>query len=313
VLRVKRGAGKRRVLVTGANSQLGLELQLKAPARVEVIALDRRALDLAEPQAIRDAVTAARADWIINAAAYTGVDRAESEPEAAFRINRDAVRALAEATADGATRLLHISTDFVFDGAKSSPYLPGDATNPLSVYGASKLAGERAALEGSGGSAVIVRTAWLHSEHRHNFVRTVLRLLRERTELLVVADQVGTPTSAATLAKSLWKMIGDGVEPGSTWHATDAGAASWYDFAVAVREMARGRRKLAPVLPITTAEYPTAARRPAYSVLEKSATWARYGVAPHWRDALAPVVEAALGRRKQKKKSATRKSRKKEQ
>ena len=285
----------RRVVVTGAGGQLGVELLRRIPEGVEATGLDRSALDLADRDAVLATMQRIEPAAIINAGAYTAVDRAETESEAAYRANAEGPRHLAAAAAAVGARLLHVSTDFVFDGRKSSPYMPDDATAPLGVYGASKLAGEQAVHETAGVDALIVRTGWVYSAHGQNFVRTMLRVMRERPEVRVVADQVGTPTSTATLAETLWTLLGREA-PAGTYHCSDAGAASWYDFACAIRELAQAHsgEKLAPVQPIATADYPTPARRPAYSVLDKTAPWAITGAAPHWREPLRAVIETLL-------------------
>lgn len=281
----------RKVLVTGARGQLGTEVALNCPAGIALTTVDRTQLDIADEAAVRRAIDELRPDAIINCAAYTAVDRAESERDAAFRINQDGSRALAQAAQRTGARLVHVSTDFVFDGRKSSPYLPDDPTQPLGAYGASKLAGERAVRDAAGETALIVRTGWVYSAHGNNFVKTMLRLMQERPELCVVADQVGTPTSATSLARALWALLAKDA-PAGTYHYSDAGAASWYDLACAVRELALPHlaRTPAPILPIRTQDYPTPAQRPAYSVLDKSATWALIGSSRHWREPLAEVV-----------------------
>lgn len=285
----------RRYIVTGAQGQLGVELLRRAPADVEVVGLDRTTLDIGDGAAVLATMQKLQPTAIINAGAYTAVDRAESEPDAAYRANAEGPRHLATAAAAVGARLLQISTDFVFDGRKSSPYRPDDATAPLGVYGASKLAGEQAVRETAGADALIVRTAWVYAAHGQNFVKTLLRVMRARPEVRVVADQVGTPTSTATLAETAWTLL-DRDTPAGTYHCSDAGVASWYDFACAIRELAqaRGGETLAPVLPIATCDYPTPARRPAYSVLDKTTTWAITGPAPHWREPLRAVIDALI-------------------
>jgi dTDP-4-dehydrorhamnose reductase len=286
----------RRVVVTGAGGQLGVELLQRAPENVEVIAMDRATLDIGDAAAVLASILDLRPAVIVNAGAYTAVDRAESEADAAYRANAAGPRHLAAAAAAVSARLLHVSTDFVFDGRKSSPYGPDDATAPLGVYGASKLAGEQAVRDTAGVDALIVRTGWVYSAHGQNFVKTMLRVMRERPEVRVVADQIGTPTSTATLADTLWTLLERNAAAG-IYHCSDAGAASWYDFACAIRELAQARNgeKLAPVVPITTSDYPTPARRPAYSVLDKTATWSITGPAPHWRESLRTAIETLLG------------------
>lgn len=227
-------------------------------------------------------------DVIVNAAAYTAVDKAESEEDTAFAVNAIAVGHLAAATRRVGARFVHVSTDFVFDGLSGVPYAPDAATGPLGVYGRSKLAGEQAA----GKDALIVRTAWVYAPNGGNFVRTMLRLMTERPEVRVVGDQIGTPTYAPGLAAALWTMALKGAK--GIHHYTDAGVCSWYDFAVAIQEEAMGAgllTKAVPIIPITTADYPTPARRPHYSVLDKTSTFAILdGPAPHWRDNLRRMM-----------------------
>ncbi|MBP6381367.1 MAG: dTDP-4-dehydrorhamnose reductase [Pseudomonadales bacterium] len=282
-----------KVLVTGANGQVGWELARRVPAGVTLDATDRTLLDIAADDA-GACVLARRPDVIINAAAYTAVDRAESEAALAHRVNAQGAGAVARAARELGARLVHVSTDFVFDGSASRPYAPDCTPAPRGAYGASKLAGERRVLEESAGSAVIVRTAWVYSAHGGNFVKTMLRLMRERERVAVVADQVGTPTWAGLLAGALWELA---LRPdvGGILHWTDLGVASWYDFAVAIQEEALARgllQRAVPVEPIRTEDYPTPACRPAYSVLDKSATLAALA-APrlHWRAALREMLD----------------------
>jgi dTDP-4-dehydrorhamnose reductase len=280
-----------KVLIVGAGGQLGQALLAAPPHAWSVTALTRQDLDIAQAEAVALAVGHAAPDLIINAAAYTAVDLAESEPELAFRVNRDGPLNLARAAADTDARIIHISTDFVFDGRSSRPYRPDDAAAPLGVYGASKLAGEEA-LRASAAKALIVRSAWLYASTGRNFLLTMLRLMRERGEVRVVADQVGSPTSATSLAAALWRLARLRAE--GVMHFTDAGVASWYDFACAIAEQGQrlGRLAKAPtVLPIATEDYPTAAVRPPFSVLDCRETWRLLeGPAPHWRASLADAM-----------------------
>lgn len=283
-----------KVLVTGAAGQLGRAVTGSCPARVEVVALDKSGLDLTDAAAVRRCLETIRPQVVINAAAFTAVDRAESEPGAAHAANAEAPGHLAAACVLTRARLIHVSTDFVFDGTRGTPYAPDATTAPLGVYGATKAEGERRIAATDGLAFRIVRTAWVHGPAGHNFVLRMLELFRTRNDLRVVCDQVGTPTSVLTLAPLLWWLAGDD-GPSGILHFTDAGVASWYDFAVAIHEegVARG---LAPadvrIVPVSTAQYPTPARRPAYSVLDKSATWARYPGTPlHWRVALRKVLD----------------------
>lgn len=278
----------RTVLVTGANGQLGQALTVAAPTHYKIIALSHRQLDITDRAAVLDRVSKLKPDWVINAAAYTAVDRAEQEVEPAFAVNGQAPGYLAEALANTGGRLLQVSTDFVFDGQRSTPYPPEATPNPLNVYGESKLMGEQAVQDRLGERALIVRTAWVYNGTHRNFVTTMLRLMGERQEVRVVADQVGTPTATITLANTLWRGLSQDWR--GIYHATDAGVASWYDFAVAIQHYGRQLNLLersVPIVPITTAEFPTAARRPAYSVLDKSHTWQQIQTLPtHWQQAL---------------------------
>lgn len=282
-----------RVLLLGPTGQLGGELSRAAPPQHELIAVPELELDLRDAAALQRLVAALRPALVINAAAYTDVDRAEAQPELARAINAAAVRTLARALAEVEGRLLHVSTDYVFDGLRGSPYPPDAPTAPLNVYGASKREGERHALELLGDRATVVRTAWLYAARGRNFVQTMLRLLRERPRVEVVDDQLGTPTWARSLAEALWQLA-ERPELHGLQHFTDAGAASWYDLAVAVREEAEVLGLLtapAPILPIPSSAMPRPARRPACSVLDKRATWAALGLMPvHWREALRQML-----------------------
>lgn len=288
----------RRILLTGARGQLGWELQRTCPSSIELHAFDRAGLDLTQPEQVMDTVRAIQPQWIINAAAYTAVDKAESEPQLAYAVNRDGARHLAQSARVVGARMIQVSTDFVFAGRQGSPYLPSPLTGeggdaPLSTYGASKRAGELAVLEVLGDDALILRTAWVYSSHGHNFVKTMLRLMRERESLGVVADQIGSPTWAKGLALAIWRAIEKGLT--GIHHWTDAGVASWYDFACAIFEEARAlgllERDMA-IRPIPTSGYPTPARRPPYSVLDKTATWQALGIASptHWRHQLRHML-----------------------
>ncbi len=281
-------------LITGADGQLGEALRTTVPAGWRIVPFGSRALDIGDETATRRVLERERPDLVINTAAYTAVDAAESEPERAAAINARGAANVAAASLAAGARLFHISTDFVFDGCQGRPYAPSDPTNPLSVYGRSKLDGEREVARISGGRALILRTAWVYSGHRRNFVLSMLKLMRERESLRVVCDQVGTPTWARSLGDALWAMAGR-PEMGGVHHWTDAGVASWYDFAVAIQEEGLAARLLdreVPVLPIPTVEFPSPAVRPPFSVLDKTATWAALGRAPHhWRVSLRHMLE----------------------
>jgi dTDP-4-dehydrorhamnose reductase len=281
------------VLITGANGQLGHELQRTAPAGYDLTCVDVQELDITDANAVNTAVENLTPDLIINAAAYTAVDKAEQEPELAFAINRDGAANLARAATTYNARLIHISTDFIFDGTQGHPYKPQDQANPLGVYGASKWQGEQQVNEITNGQALILRTAWVYSSHGANFVKTMLRLMDDHDQLAIVSDQVGSPTWAHGLAQAIWGFA-QLPDSSGTFHWTDAGVASWYDFAVAIQDEALALNLLSrqiPIKPIITADYPTPAKRPHYSVLDKTQTWQMLGyTAPHWREALRQML-----------------------
>ena len=281
-----------KVLVTGANGQLGRGLIATAPGGVELHGVERSDCDLTDADAIRALVQQIKPDLIINAAAYTAVDKAESDEDTARAINAGAVAALADAHRG---KLAHVSTDFVFDGRSARPYRPDDERNPLSVYARTKAEGE----DHLRASDILVRTAWVYTAGGANFVRTMLRLMAEKPALNVVADQIGAPTWAPGLAATIWGLVAR--DASGTFHHSDAGVASWYDFAVAIQEeaLALGMLdKAIPISPIPTSAYPTPASRPAFSLLDSSAT--RELLADgytHWRTNLRTMLkeEAALG------------------
>jgi dTDP-4-dehydrorhamnose reductase len=282
-----------RVLVLGAGGQLGQALCRAAPSGHEVIARTRAELDIADAAAVQRETAREKPDWILNAAAYTAVDLAEDEPAKAAAINDGAVATLARAAAAGSSRLVHLSTDFVFDGTSNRAYRPDDAPRPLSAYATGKRAGELKALA-AGCEAIVLRTAWVYASAGRNFALTMLKLMREREQVRVVGDQIGTPTWARGLACAVWDLVGGGA-PGGIYHWTDLGLASWYDFAVAIQDEALERGLLsraASIVPIATAEYPTRAQRPAFSVLDTSATRARVATpALHWRHNLRMMLD----------------------
>jgi len=283
-----------KVLVLGGGGQVARAVAACAPAFASVVLKTRRDLDIADDAAVTQAVQAGDFAWIVNGAAYTAVDLAEKEADAARRINDTAVGVLARAAAVSGSRLLHISTDFVFDGNSHRAYLPSDPANPLSEYGTSKRGGEQRALTESP-DAIVLRTAWVYAATGRNFVLTMLRLMSERDELKVVCDQIGTPTWATSLARAIWELIGAGTAPG-IYHWTDLGVATWYDFAVAIQEEARARGLLTrsiPIIPIPTAAYPTPARRPAFSVLNTESTRrvVSADTARHWRHNLRMMLD----------------------
>ncbi|MGK6323015.1 dTDP-4-dehydrorhamnose reductase [Sphingomonas sp. DT-51] len=291
----------REVLVTGANGQVATALVRAAwPAGWCAVALDRGALDLRSPEAIARCV--AERDWsaVINAAAYTAVDAAESDQVTAWQVNALAPAAISAACAAAGIPLLQLSTDYVFPGDRAGAWQVDDRTAPLGVYGASKLGGELA-VRSSGARHVIVRTSWVVSPHGRNFVRTMLRLGAERDQVQVVADQRGSPTSAADLAAALVaivvRLVNDDDEPSRLVHFSNAGATDWATFATEIfRQSAARGGPYAEVVPITSADYPTAVRRPANSLLSHEAIGAAYGIVPrHWQAALGDILDDVIG------------------
>ena len=263
-----------KTLVLGINGQLGQALAASIPAGTDFVGLDLPDLDITDADAVLATIQSLTPDVIVNAAAYTAVDNAESEAEFASSVNVDGPRNIAAAARRIGARVIHISTDFVFDGHAEAPYQPDALTSPLSVYGRTKRDGEKAVLETMPEDSIVVRTAWLYSKTGNNFVKTMLRLMREGEELKVVADQFGTPTWADSLAIALW-AISQQPELSGVFHWTDGGETSWHRFAVAIQAEALSLGILdeqIPIHPITAEEFPTAATRPRYSVLDCSAT-----------------------------------------
>ena len=293
-----------KALLLGANGQVGQELLRALAPLGQVVATTRSGVlpngkacevaDFNQPDSLAVLLQRIRPDVVVNAAAYTAVDRAEEDQEAAWRANADSPGVLARWCAQEKVPLVHYSTDYVFDGQGQRPYREDDVTAPLGVYGASKLAGEEA-IRAAGGRHLIFRTAWVYASHGQNFLRTMLRVGAEREELKVVADQIGTPTPAALIADVTAQAIQHPAELSGTWHLTANGETSWHGFAAAIfaGAQARGLIARAPkVLPITTAEYPTKAKRPAYSRLDTGRLQADLGIVlPDWREGLARVMD----------------------
>jgi dTDP-4-dehydrorhamnose reductase len=285
-----------KALVAGAAGQVGRELQLTSPRELEVTALGRDELDITNAESVEVVIRNAAPDIVINAAAYTAVDRAESEEDLAFAVNATGASHLAATTRSLGARLVHLSTDYVFDGCRPRPWQPDDEPRPLSAYGRTKLAGEKAVLSIAGDRALIVRTSWIYSRYGSNFVKTMLDLLAARSELEVVCDQIGSPTWGRPLGRAIWDLA---LRPQARGilHWSDAGVASWYDFAVAIQETGIGLGLLdreIPISPISASEHPTAARRPAFSVLDTTATRELLGYHPlHWRRALRDMLTGA--------------------
>jgi dTDP-4-dehydrorhamnose reductase len=281
-----------RVLVLGGG-QIARAVGAAASSQHEVVSRARGELDIVDAKAVTRTLAEIRPDWVVNAAAYTAVDLAEDQAAQAYAVNDTAVGSIVRAAAQVGSRLLHLSTDFVFDGNSNRAYLTSDQPNPLSVYGASKLGGERQVLA-DGASGIVLRTSWVYAASGKNFVLTMLRLMREKDQINVVCDQIGTPTWAASTAGAIWGLI-DANAAAGIYHWTDLGVASWYDFAVAIQEEALARGMLSravPILLIPSTAYPSCARRPAFSVLDTTATRAVLKVpANHWRHNLRSMLD----------------------
>jgi len=281
-----------KVLLLGSNGQLGWELMRTCPKNIILTFCDFPKVDFCSSDSISQCISISQPDCIINAAAYTAVDKAEQEKDLAYRINHLAVLEIAEQCRKNAISMVHMSTDFIFNGENFKPYQVDDKPDPKSVYGKSKLKGEQAVRKILGDNALIIRTAWLYSAHGNNFVKTMLNLMKERPILNVIDEQIGTPTWGHGLARAIWKAIGNKLT--GTFHWTDAGVASWYDFAMAIQE--EGMRaglldKAIPILPVSTRQYPTSAKRPLYSVLDKTSFWQVLNVTPvHWRIQLRTML-----------------------
>ena len=281
-----------RVLITGANGQLGRALQASCPPDCQCVARGHDTLDIADAAALATLLEGEAVQAVINAAAYTNVEVAERASAEAFRINGAAPGLLAEACAEGGVHLVHVSTDFVFDGAKTTPYTTKDEPHPLNAYGASKLEGERRVLDLLPDHACVVRTSWLHGAHGANFVTKVLQRMKTADTLQVVTDEVGSPTAVGSLAPALWQCALRRLTDIQHW--SDAGAATRYEFANEIARQAREHGlidKLPQILPARVADFPSVVRRPAYRVLDSSATQQALGLeAPRWHDGLALTV-----------------------
>lgn len=281
------------VIIIGKNGQLAWELQKTVPRGIRMTVLGSGDLDITDGEAVHASLHELRPAAVINAAAYTAVDKAESDVDEAYKVNETGVKNIASACRQLGARVLHVSTDFVFDGTQARPYEPQDQTHPINVYGASKLAGEQALMQLLPES-VIIRTAWVYSAHGNNFVKTMLRLMAEKPRLSVVYDQVGTPTWANGLARWLWS-VAQKPDVKGIHHWTDAGVTSWYDFAVAIQELGLAKGLLEREIPIAAipgSQYPTPAKRPGFSVLDKSSAEQASGMpAVHWRKQLAKMMD----------------------
>lgn len=299
-------SSRARVLLFGSRGQAGTELQRSFGGWAEIIACDRKRVDLADEKAVRRLIQETSPDVILNAAAYTAVDKAESEAEMAMAINADAPRAMAEEGARRNALLVHYSTDYVFDGAKEGAWTESDAPHPLNAYGTSKLAGEQA-IRNSGGSHLIFRTSWVYGPHGSNFLFTMLRLGKERDQIRVVDDQTGAPTSSIAIADATRTIVqgalegrfGDAKEWAGLYHMTCGDSVTWRGFAQAIFERAESllEGRTPEAIPIPSSEYPTPARRPRNSVLNCEKLHSHFGVAlPAWQTALNAVLQALAAR-----------------
>lgn len=279
-----------KILVTGANGQLGNELRnlLETEIPGSTLYTDRDELDLTDAKAVEAFILDNEVTHVVNCAAYTAVDRAEEEKHACSSVNCDAVKNLAMAADANGVKVIHISTDYVFDGTNHRPYRESDKVNPISQYGTTKRKGETALLA-LAPESIIIRTAWLYSSYGNNFVKTMLRLADSQSEVRVICDQIGTPTYARDLAVAIYAILTSHQWVAGIYHFTNEGAASWYDFAHAIFRIAGKKVKL---VPIPTEDYPTPAVRPAYSILDRSRIKATYGVEiPHWEDSLEDCMK----------------------
>jgi len=316
-----------KILITGQGGQLAWELEQTSPQAFDVIYFSSKELDISNQEIVNKVLYEHKPDVVINAAAYTAVDKAETDQDKAYAVNELGSEYLALACKELKAKLIHVSTDFVFDGTTSIPYQTDDKTNPINVYGASKLAGDIKVNDILGSDAIIIRTAWVYSTNGNNFVKTMLRLMAEKDQLGIVYDQVGTPTWAKGLAKMIWALIGKsnkeanskvqgGKEQGESapleplseaslglsstmLHWTDAGVCSWYDFAIAIQELAIEKGmldKAIPVRPIPASAYPTPAARPSFSVIDKTSAEELSGVETiHWRKQLSTMMDELQG------------------
>lgn len=296
-----------KILLFGGNGQVGTELRRSLAPLGELVSVTRSGMfddgivcesaDFDAPESLANLIERIAPDVVVNAAAYTAVDRAEDDAEAAFRVNAEAPRAIASACAAHDALLVHYSTDYVFDGSGERPYRESDPTAPLGVYGASKLAGEEA-VRASGARHFIFRTAWVYAAHGKNFLLTMLRLAEERDELRVVADQIGTPTSAWLIAYATETALRSKRDSG-LWHLTASGQTSWHGFAESIMKQAHESGLMARVpnvVPIATSDYPTRAARPAYSVLDNTAFQRDFGIElPNWHEGMVQVLDEIAG------------------
>ncbi|MGN6165122.1 MAG: dTDP-4-dehydrorhamnose reductase [Flavisolibacter sp.] len=282
-----------KIIVTGSNGQLGSELRdltIHYP-EVDFVFLNRNELSIADRAALETVFEFHRPNYFINCAAYTAVDKAEEEKELAFEINGTAVGSIAALCSQNNCRLIHISTDYVFNGLANKPLKESDEVNPVNAYGESKLSGEQLALKNNPDS-IIIRTSWVYSSYGKNFVKTMMRLMNEKESIGVVSDQIGSPTYAADLAEAILKIIGSGKWVPGIYNYSNEGVISWFDFAVEIKKLINAS---CTVNPITTAQFPTSAKRPAYSVLDKTKIRSTFNIElKDWKESLKVCVDKLM-------------------
>jgi dTDP-4-dehydrorhamnose reductase len=280
----------KKILITGANGQLGNEFRVLAKQYpgYEFIFLTRQELQIENAENVSEVFSVHKPDWCVNCAAYTAVDKAESEKDAAFSINATAAGTLAQVCAETNTGFIHISTDYVFDGSSAEPYKEDAATGPINTYGHSKLQGEQL-VQQHNPNAIIIRTAWVYSYFGNNFVKTMMRLMKERESINVVDDQIGSPTYAADLAQAIMQIINGDANAHGIFHYSNEGHISWHQFALAIKDLIGSECKVNPIL---SSSYPTPAKRPQYSLLDKSKIRSTFHLdIPHWKDSLRICIE----------------------
>lgn len=283
------------ILVTGANGQLGNSIKkiFENDSNIHAVYTDIECLDLTDKAAVNSIICENQFDFIINCAAYTAVDKAESDEVLCAKINTEAVGNIAEAARKSKTKVIHISTDYVFNGENHRPYEENDKPDPQSVYGRTKLAGEAVLMSFCPTTAIVIRTAWLYSEYGNNFVKKILQLSDEKSEINVVSDQIGTPTYAGSLAQTIHNIVSTSEWTPGIFHFTNEGVASWYDFATSIIKIAGCKQ--CKVIPIRTKEYPTPAKRPSFSVLSKDKIKRIYNLnIPHWEYSLEQCIKNIL-------------------
>jgi dTDP-4-dehydrorhamnose reductase len=281
------------VLLTGASGQVGKDLVHTCPDKINLLALDKHTLDISNHDNIKKIFNKFKPNLVINAAAYTSVENAEAEKELAYQINRNGVANIALACKTNNIRLIHYSTDYVFDGKNSFPYTTQYKPNPINVYGQSKLEGEKKALEINHGKTLIIRTSWIYSNHGNNFVNTMLKLMNENESIEIITDQTGTPTWARSVAKITWRFV---IHPefNGVFNFSDSGSTTWFEFAKEIQSVATKYNILnnaTKIIPIATDDYPSNVKRPLYSVLDCNKTWELLNVKPDdWRTSLGKML-----------------------